>query len=433
VGLLDGTVDATLGTLAAPFKKFFFDPPKYRGPDYPEGFLIEEILPDDPTGGEEVRLVGKMMPHQPFSWGGEQKLVKEYYPGNPEPTVQVMGAREGNLKINGRFYAKYYPAADVESDEASLRGIPSAMRDLINGIRQRGSLVHLQLGEWERWGFIERADFKEKTIADIEYEIEFFIIGDSAPSECKLAQDEVSLPLDLNIDLISAALELEALQLEPFEGMDQDLFGALNSALGEVANAVALVTAFVDTVFSVADNAVKFANKAIGLVKYAQATIAKYKFKVGALQAYNGAYGLGASWNETVNAKQAKFYAKCLNATAKSPAITPAQKAAAAAGIAKYAKTPSTAQAAAAKAKSPSLDEILLAMKKKFEALAQYKPLARHVVKTGDTLQKISVKFYGTADNWKKIADHNKLKVSNVGKIGTAIGCIGTTLEIPSL
>lgn len=47
-----------------------------------------------------------------------------------------------------------------------------------------------------------------------------------------------------------------------------------------------------------------------------------------------------------------------------------------------------------------------------------------YIVKRGDTLSKISIKYYGTADKWRKIADANKLK--NPNKIS-----IGQKLKIP--
>ena len=48
------------------------------------------------------------MPHQPFAFGGSLKVVKEYYPANPEAVTQVLNSEESDLNLKGRFYSKQY-------------------------------------------------------------------------------------------------------------------------------------------------------------------------------------------------------------------------------------------------------------------------------------------------------------------------------------
>ena len=48
------------------------------------------------------------MPHQPFAFGGSLKVVKEYYPANPEAVTQVLNNEESDLNLKGRFYSKQY-------------------------------------------------------------------------------------------------------------------------------------------------------------------------------------------------------------------------------------------------------------------------------------------------------------------------------------
>ena len=52
-------------------------------------------------------------------------------------------------------------------------------------------------------------------------------------------------------------------------------------------------------------------------------------------------------------------------------------------------------------------------------------PLQRHVIKDGDTLQKLAFKYFGNSDNWEEIYDHNNL--------GDTILIVGNVLEIPRL
>ena len=45
--------------------------------DFPDGFLIQEIL-DNGEIGDEIRLYGNMMPKIPFTFGGGQRVKKDF-------------------------------------------------------------------------------------------------------------------------------------------------------------------------------------------------------------------------------------------------------------------------------------------------------------------------------------------------------------------
>jgi LysM repeat protein len=426
MGILDAVSDiggATLSNLAAPFKTIFGSIPDYVGSDFDDGFTIEEITPEDSTAlGVTIELVGEWLPHQPFTYGGKQQLVKEYYPGNAEPTVQVMGAREDNVTIKGTFKVKHI-------SEPTLREVPQALCDAIDDIRQRGNLFHISLGEWERWGFIEQTKFDVKTLARIDYEITFSIMGDSPPSECKLQESAFTVPGDTNLALISAAVDFED-QFNQFAptGMSLGLFDTLNNLVGKVATALSVVTKFVDGVLSVATNTEQIANHAIGLIKYAQAQISQYKKQVGQLNAYFGSdptAGTGLkTWNEPANAKQAAFVSKCQLATSK-PALPSAAQVAATPNtqstVDKYAASIKTQTNALNKSPGQSIDALLATMLKQMQQVANALPKARYVIKQGDTLQKISMHFYGNPDHWEAIMKFNKLETT-VLVPGTVIG-----------
>jgi len=64
-------------------------------------------------------------------------------------------------------------------------------------------------------------------------------------------------------------------------------------------------------------------------------------------------------------------------------------------------------------------------LKERLSQLSQSLPLGRHLVVTGDTLQKIAIKFYGSADNWKRIYDYNSLTTTDL--------VVGRLLEIPRI
>jgi nucleoid-associated protein YgaU len=61
----------------------------------------------------------------------------------------------------------------------------------------------------------------------------------------------------------------------------------------------------------------------------------------------------------------------------------------------------------------------------RFKAMQETTPLTRYRVVDGDSLQKISGRFYSNADHWKKIYDHNKLT--------STVLVSGSVLEIPKV
>ena len=67
----------------------------------------------------------------------------------------------------------------------------------------------------------------------------------------------------------------------------------------------------------------------------------------------------------------------------------------------------------------------LAKLQMQFEAIRKTLPKARYKVQAGDTLQRISIKYYGTPNSWDKIYDHNKLTSTDLTR--------GTVLEIPNL
>jgi len=413
-------VTATLNDLSAPFNRFFGGIPTYRGPDFESGFEIQEII-DGTLSPMPLKLVGRMLPFQPFETGGSQQLLKEYYPGNNEPVVQVLGGREDDVLIRGRFKAKHYR-------QDTMRGVPAAMQEAVDQLRQRGNLCKFSLGEWQRWGFIESARFRMKTLADIDYEINLSIIGDKPPTNCKLVSDQIQIPEANNLALISAAVNLEA-QAFNQPSLALGLAGQINALIGGVASAVALVTTFVDTVISTGEDARAAANKAIGLIKNAQAQSSAFKRRMMALEIYKERNltpeALQSVADEAERTIQAKYVYDVASSTMVPPTITPAQRAAAEEGVSAYVKQPSTGEKAAAQSGGQSIDQLLSEMLASFRQIARTIPKARHLVRQGDTLESLSVKYYGTAGNWEEIYKHNKLTSTSLTTT--------TVLEIPNL
>jgi LysM repeat protein len=347
--------------------------PPFDGHDFPDGFIIREIL-ENGEMGEELRLFGNMMPKIPFTFGGSQRIKKESYAGYSEPVVQVLGSEEDDVTINGEFKEKSY--------NRDLKGVAQDIQQLLDAMRLRGNLVHIALGEWERYGIISKTKWDMEKLSKIQYSITFLIIGFQAPTNARFAGETKEVPFAINRELIQAAQDFQEFNKNYPDEVPRSIGEQLNAITNEVASAVATVTGFVDSIVTTVQDIQKSITRAKGLIKYAQNKLNSYKELAGGFQPFNDSQALTGKY------KSAKFYQRGISNAAAMTAL---------------------------------LEKIRAQLVKITPTL----PLGRHLVISGDNLQKISVKFYGTADHWKKIYDYNRLNSTELTP--------GRLLEIPKI
>ena len=313
--------------------------------------------------------------------------MKEYYPGNPEPAVQILGPKPGPLIIRGRFKDKRYK-------DPGLYGAAYAYSQLLEQLADRGNLVkfgmHGATGDWFRYGFLERANFKMNKLSWIDYELEFFIVSDKQPVNNYFAADEKQAPASINNNLINQAAAFQSTYSAVPKSMPASIADKLNGLISGVAKNINLVTNFVNTVVSTAESIESSANRALGLIKNARADLSSFSRRIDNItHAFNS---LSTQGNPAGQVRDTYTNLAYLYETHTA---------------------------------SFALSKYLSQMQVMFEAIAQTLPKARYRVKGGDTLQNISIRFYGVSDNWTKIYDHNKLQ--------TTLLTAGTILEIPNL
>ncbi len=359
-------------TIANPFEEQIST--SFEAPDFPEGFKIEEILANGRTG-DKIALVGNWMPQIPFVFGGKQRIKKEYYSGYSEPTMQVFGPEEDDITINGLFKAKKFR-------DPELQNVSTEIQQMIDGIRIRGNLVRISMGEFERYGLIQSTKFDFERLSRIGYSIGFSIIGFNAPKNAIFLQRKKEVPFDINKELVARALEFQLTVDRIPDSVGRSIADQINALTSEVSNAITAVTGFVDEIFSTIQDIKSAINRIKGLIKFAQKKLRSYKRQLGAINSFDPNVSLGSRY------ASAGFIA---------------------AGI----------------AAASSLSDFLQRLREQFSGLVNTFPLARHFVITGDTLQKISVKFYGESGNWKEIYDYNDLSTTEL--------VTGTLLEIPRL
>ncbi len=359
--------------------------PSFKENDFPDGLLIVEIKNGVELKADQIQLVGRFAPHIPFTFGGKMEMSKEYYPGNSEPTVQIIGSRENDLRIKGRLKTNKF-----KSDAPALRDAAVEYQELIDAMRLRGHLVRITLGEWKRYGFIEEVTFHMNRLQDIEYEINFFIVGFNPPTLDKATKGDgkVTAP-NKEITALAAQALLDA-RAYP-DSMPQSLQDEINDLIGDLAEKINLVTNFIDGIASDVEGLVNSANRAIGLIKNARANISRTGRRLGNL--YNSAVGIPGS------------------------AVSEAQKTVSTIKNVSHINT--------IKRDYSSLAAFLASLQASFRGMARLVAKVRHLVRSGDTLQTVSMKYYANADLWKRIYDHNKLTSTTL--------VVGTVLEIPNL
>lgn len=417
-----GILKQTLSDFLSPFHDL--SSPKYRGQDFPNGMSMIEMDTFGIPTGNSVYLLGNQLPKEVFPFGGKQHLVKEYYPGNSEPTVQIMGAREDDISFKGTFKDRRIQ----EVVPGQFYGAAYEYAKSLDLMRMRGNIIRLQLGEFIRYGFIESVGFQMKTLGYIDYTINFSVIGLRFPSGCKLLTTPKDIPLQINQQLIAAAAAAASQAALIPDTMPQNIADLLTGYIGTVAGALAAVTTFVDSTIAAAENTERLWERCLGLVRTARTSIAVFKRRVGALDVLVGSSRVSGSQavSEAKRASNAKYIYNTLHFPAREyKTATVAAAAALEAQVENFAKRVSSITTAKKQKSTGSIESLLLQMERQLKILASTVPLRRVRVRQGDTLQKFALQFYSDATLWDVIFTHNKLLSTELVS--------GSLLEIPRL
>jgi len=373
---------------------------KYPQQDFPDGLVLTEIV-NGKLGTEPDNILvlnGNMMPFQPLSIGGEQRITKKYYPGNPEPAVQVLGSQEKDIVIKGRLKDRKYK-------DASFRGVADEVRQKIENMRIRGNILEMRLGEIVRYIIIKETEFNIKTLADIEYQITFDILGFTQPDNFNKVDAERRIPFDINEQLLLQATSFQQEFGTPPETLPQSLIDNINGLISDVASAISAVTGYIDSVVSVIEDVAETINKAVGVIRFAQLEIFRFRQRLGRISLNSDLF------IDQGNVSSIGGISAPDSGGVQDPTLA-----------LKYSNANYIGDTMSA---THDLTEILENMRSSFIALQITIPLARHRVKAEETLQTIALKYYDSIESWDKIKDHNKLE--------STVLEVGSILEIPRL
>lgn len=369
------------GFLSNPFGLFDRTTPPtfFQRDDFPGGFIITPIVDGKEVPQRAARLTRNFMPMSPFVWGGSLRQSRDYYPGNPDPVTHVLGSKEDQLTVRCRWYAKKYPS--------DLREAPSEMVKIVDALRLSGDLLVIRMGDWKRYGRLVKTDFQMRTLADIEVSLTFDIDSFLLPDRSQIIAQSQRIPFDINTKLLEDLAAFQETYSVVPENTPGSLIDLLNDAISDAAAGVSAVTGFIDDVVTAVEDVAATYQRAIGAARFAMNSLLVFRRR------------LQTAVSSTL--------------ITSSSFLTMAEK------------YNISSQFQNASVQSYNLTLLLDSIRARFSDLVETLPLIRHRVTGNDTLQQLSIRYYGVAGNWQQIYDHNKLTTTEL--------TVGAVLEIPRL
>lgn len=357
----------------------------------PSSFLLQEL-----TGPSNTLLLqGRALPYQPLSVGGSMRAEFTWYPGNPRATVQMLGAQEKPSTIRGMWKDRFIKSFTDPIPFLSIPALPvigqsgvakfnnqvvgdvMSLAKIVDDFRRRGQLIEMGWDEIIRHGIM--TDFDQTWIRreDLEWEMVFQWIS----------QGEPIAPLSFGFQI--PALEIANRMLAAFEAVvaaAQAAFALVASVQNAISSALDTIQEAVGAIQKTAEQA----NKAIlAPVEAARTTLAALKtVKEQAREIANTVTSLpGRALRNDVDiaeatqqqALEAEDFSRELRTEARRLAALAARE----------------AQELAAR----STDEEVIGVVSG---------------RAGQDLRDISTQFFGTPDEWRRIADYNNVSSSRV-------------------
>lgn len=357
-------------------------------------FIISEL-----TGPEhKLKLVGRALPYRPLEFDGEMRAEFTYYPGNPQATVQMIGPKEGETTINGMWKDRFMksmtegliplpvfnPPGKALYDGSQVPDVLTLVK-IVDGFRRRGQLLEVNWDELTRRGVMLNFRHKWLRREDVEWEIKFGWVS----------QDEEIPPvgfgfgsslLDFINELVNALNDLISLV--------SDFIDAIKSTIAAFRSIVNLINNIVDSITELVSSMVDLAKQAVNLV-LAPIQIAR-QFVAGYQAIKDTCLGL---WDVI-----GSFPARAAAAAGPEIAGTVTQS-----EVVDAERRQQAARKAARKLAA-------LAAQRAQEVEAQTtdsNDVARETVHQGQDLRAISNLYYGTPDEWKRLATYNRIKTSS--------------------
>jgi len=396
-------------------------------------FIIREVSTFD-----RVILTGRGLPHRPFSLSTSQRLSMTWLPGYSVATAQLLGAKEETSTIRGKWSDKYLAQSATSAQDLgplgnAFAGIDNAIgaaaatiglgstglggavnetepvsyknqrvesafaaAEIVDNIVRTGALVDVFWDNHARRGFITKFAKDWYTSRDLEWEMEFTWISRQEADPPVTAQelgigDTASL-----FQALSDALNLEA--LPPTFPMANDVLADLNAGLLRIANTTQAIADTVNNTatlviapFTIARNVMALSEtirgQAVGLANTLRSRVPSGMAKVKRDGNRQEEQAENASDPQIEKSEYAVSFSDDLIAKA-------------------YLANVLTALNEIAKVGAEKRDEYAQKLDRQIDAIV--------TVRAGQDLRTLSVTYYDTPHEWRRIALANELSATEI-------------------
>jgi len=249
-------------------------------------FVIKELSGE----GRRLQLVGRALPYRPFNLRTSQRVELSWYPGNPQATATVLGAKEEPTTIEGywkdKFIGSEVTVSDVSGGTVQERQLyPITLNDVpVDSVRQavtilddivrQGQLLEVTWDEQTRHGHLTEFDKRWDNSHDLAWSMTFQWISRGEPTVPAVFTTVTSLSDSVGtLDRLNADLQEEAKAQSTsiptsinYQNELGRILSAINTAVGVAKSAVRNVTLRAGLPFDAARRICSICTELIGLV-----------------------------------------------------------------------------------------------------------------------------------------------------------------------
>lgn len=231
-------------------------------------FTIRELTGDKRT----IVLSEHALPRRPLDISGKHRVETTWHAGSPVATQQACGAEEEPLVCTGFWKTVFLSRGEVEASGRGVGDVYSAqtLAELVDDIRLKGQDVEVTWNHIVRVGKLTRFRQQWHTVEDVEWEITFD--WQSKGQDARITSTRstsASLP-DISQEIsgkmadLDEATDPDVINTSVGQAMDPSLLDRLDQAIGRAEDAVLgvsrAVTARADGITAPLDSAARAAS-----------------------------------------------------------------------------------------------------------------------------------------------------------------------------
>lgn len=430
--------------LAVPVSEFLIQEIRNEGGGGLLGDVASVLGPG--TTGRKLRLQGRGLPYRPFSLSTSQRLTVTWLPGYAEGTAQALGAKEEITSVRGKWSDKWVSTSDeaaqnlgplgnafagidnaigaagariglgsaglgqatnetipIAWDEVRVQTATDAV-DIVDELVRTAVLVEVLWGPQARRGFITKFSKDWLNAHDVEWEMEFTWIGRAtAPEAVQTAELSLGSTVSL-FQKLSDALNLEA--LPPTFPMANDVLRDVQAGITRIATTTQAIADTVGNIAALALSPFNVARSMVALLETLRGQAVALGNTLTGLMP--GGLYTNRSGASVVNNQQTSSSPQALRSESQQ-SFASASVAAEYVGRVRFALK--------------AIISAALVRKDDYQRKIDREVTAVVTVREGQDLRELAQTYYGSPQEWKRIAQANGLTSARL----TA----GTSIVIP--